>query len=161
MWICLCSDSGESLFITQKCAPERRTRSSQRSNFRTHIDAPQHEYDTSTSKEELEADRKQRKKSYKAPKFSFPFLKKRLIRLPYYQNRKLHVRPPKLKLQCPFPNVEGLLKGAHAFWIQYYAMGGYFRCAEQLWESYQTGEGLLPSLPTVDVDGEPISPISE
>lgn len=127
------SDSGESLFITQKCAPERRRRSNQRSTFRAHIDAPEHEHDTSTSEEELEAGRKRRKKIYRTPKFTFPFLKKRLTRLPYYQNRKLH---------C-------------------YAMGGYFRCAEQLWESYQTGKGLLASLPTVDVDGEPISPISE
>ncbi|KAM4726090.1 uncharacterized protein FYW61_011983 [Anableps anableps] len=128
------SDSGDSLFITQKCAPQRRRRSNHRSNFRTHRDTPEDEYDASTSGEEHEADRNQRKKSYRTPKFTFTFLKERMMtRLPYYQNRKLH----------------------------YYAMGGYFKCAEQLWDSYQTGEGLMASLPTVDVDGEPISPMSE
>ncbi|XP_007545908.1 uncharacterized protein LOC103133876 [Poecilia formosa] len=126
------SDSGDSLFITQKCAPQRRRRSSKRSNFR---DSPEHEYDASTSEEEHPEDRKQqKKKSCTTPKFTFDFLKERMMtRLPYYQNRKLH----------------------------YYAMGGYFRCAERLWDSYQTGEDLLESLPTADEDGEPISPMSE
>ncbi|KAK5613718.1 hypothetical protein CRENBAI_017394 [Crenichthys baileyi] len=128
------SDSGDSLFITQKCVPERRRRSNQRSTFRTHRDAPEHEYDTSTSEEEHRAGRKQRRKATKHQKFTFPFLKKRLMtRLPFYKDRKLH----------------------------YYAMGGYFRCTKELWEGYETGEGLVASLPTVDMDGESVSPMSE
>ncbi|XP_017164183.1 phoenix isoform X1 [Poecilia reticulata] len=125
------SDSGDSLFITQKCAPQRRRRLSRRSNFR---DSPENEYDASTSEEEHPDDRKQKKKSCTTPKFTFDFLEERMMtRLPYYQNRKLH----------------------------YYAMGGFFRCAEQLWDSYQTEKDLLASLPTVDQDGEPISPMSK
>ncbi|XP_015241367.1 PREDICTED: centrosomal protein of 128 kDa-like isoform X2 [Cyprinodon variegatus] len=40
-------------------------------------------------------------------------------------------------------------------------MGGYFKCVEKLWKGYQTGEDLLASLPTLDMDGETISPLSE
>ncbi|XP_023198340.1 eukaryotic translation initiation factor 5B-like [Xiphophorus maculatus] len=129
------SDSGDSLFITQKCAPQRRRRSNRRSNFRAHRDSPEDEYDASTSEEDPPEDSKRKKKSCTTPKFTFHFLKERMMtRLPYYQNRKLH----------------------------YYAMGGYFRCTEQLWDSYQTGDGLLLSLPTADQDGgEPMSPMSE
>ncbi|XP_021176511.2 apoptotic chromatin condensation inducer in the nucleus [Fundulus heteroclitus] len=128
------SDSGDSLFITQKCVPERRRRSSKRSDFRTHRDASEHEYDTSSSEEEQRSGRKRRTEGFRTPRFTFPFLQKTLTtRLPYYQNRKLH----------------------------YYAMGGYFRCVEELWESYQTGEGQAASSRTVDVDGEPLSPMSE
>ncbi|KAM4546262.1 uncharacterized protein V3H82_020064 [Fundulus diaphanus] len=128
------SDSGDSLFITQKCVPERKRRSSKRSDFRTHRDASEHEYDTSSSEEEQRPGRKRRTEGFRTPRFTFPFLQKTLMtRLPYYQNRKLH----------------------------YYAMGGYFRCAEELWESYQTGEGLAASSRTVDMDGEPLSPMSE
>ncbi|PWA22745.1 hypothetical protein CCH79_00002151 [Gambusia affinis] len=117
------SDSGDSLFITQKCAPQRRRRSNRRSNFRAHRDSPEDEYDASTSEEEHPEDgeQQQKKKSCTTPKFTFHFLKER----------------------------------------RYYAMGGYFRYTEQLWDSYQTGEDLLLSLPTVDQDGEAISPLSE
>ncbi|XP_047235815.1 PHD finger protein rhinoceros-like [Girardinichthys multiradiatus] len=127
------SDSGDSLFITQKCVPERHRRSNQRSTFRTQRDAPEHEYDTSTSEEEHRAGRKPRRKATKHQRFTFPFLKKRLMKLPFYKDRKLH----------------------------YYAMAGYFRCTKDLWESYETGEDLEASLPTVDMDGESISPMSE
>ncbi|XP_038144381.1 aspartoacylase isoform X2 [Cyprinodon tularosa] len=74
------------------------------------------------------------KRSYTTPRFIFRFIKKRKkTRLSYYQSTKLH----------------------------YYAMGGYFKCVEKLWKGYQTGEDLLASLPTVDIDGETISPLSD
>ncbi|XP_022601674.1 uncharacterized protein LOC111222277 isoform X2 [Seriola dumerili] len=42
-----------------------------------------------------------------------------------------------------------------------YAMGGFLRCVRELWQSYQGGDDVQSSLPTVDMDGENIPPLSE
>ncbi|KAM8899944.1 uncharacterized protein AB9W97_010127 [Spinachia spinachia] len=78
-----------------------------------------------------------RKKKYSLPTFNFPFLKnhkRRLRRTPFPdQNRELH----------------------------HYMIGGFFKCLGELRGSCQREKTLGSSLPTVDMDGEHISPLSE
>lgn len=44
---------------------------------------------------------------------------------------------------------------------QMYMIGGFFKCLGELRQSGERGPALESSLPTVDVDGEHISPLSE
>lgn len=45
--------------------------------------------------------------------------------------------------------------------VQSYVIGGFFKCCQEQWENYERAEDVTESLPTVDVDGECISPVSE
>ncbi|XP_074468233.1 uncharacterized protein LOC141753442 isoform X2 [Sebastes fasciatus] len=134
------SDSGDSLFITQKPVPEaersgRQRTYSSRSKPVSPRDLEESEEDTSSSTshdEESKTDKKRRRiKKYKLPTYNFPFL----------AERKLKLRSTGL----PDQN-KNLLN---------YTMGGFFKCVREL--------RLEPksSLPTVDTDGEDISPLSE
>ncbi|KAM7374727.1 hypothetical protein PAMP_007368 [Pampus punctatissimus] len=40
-------------------------------------------------------------------------------------------------------------------------MGGFFKCVREMFQSYQKGDKVESYLPTVDMDGEEISPLSE
>ncbi|XP_033489482.2 uncharacterized protein LOC117261249 [Epinephelus lanceolatus] len=135
------SDSGDSLFITQKAVPEpvrsgrRRRHLSLRSNLTFPGDHKESDENNSSSASPEESKTgKERRKKYTLPKYRFPFLpeKSRRNLLPA-QNGRLHN----------------------------YVMGGFFKCVRELWQSYQRAEDLESSLPTVDIDGEDISPLSE
>ncbi|XP_040907517.1 phoenix [Toxotes jaculatrix] len=139
------SDSGDSLFITQKPVPEavrsgRRRHCSQRSDPSStrYLEEGEDDSSSSSSHEESKTDKRSRTQKVKLPKYSFPFLtdrkwksKSTLLSVP--QNTALHNS----------------------------AMGGFFKCVRELWQGYQRGEGVQASLPTVDRDGELISPLSE
>lgn len=45
--------------------------------------------------------------------------------------------------------------------LQVSTMGGFFKCVREQWQGYQRGEDVVSSLPTVDTEGEDISPLSE
>ncbi|XP_044078106.1 trichohyalin-like isoform X2 [Siniperca chuatsi] len=138
------SDSGDSLFITQKPVPEAvrsaRPRYSSRSDPISPRVLEEGEDDTSSSAScgESKTDKKRRRKKYRLPKYSFPFLsgrkwKPRSTLLAVQQNTSLH----------------------------HFAMGGFFKCVTELWQDNQRGDHLESSLPTVDIDGDSISPLSE
>ncbi|XP_073336244.1 uncharacterized protein [Pagrus major] len=141
------SDSGDSLFLTQKQVPEavrsgRRKHHSERSKPISPRDIEGSDGGTlsSDSHEESKTAKDERldKKKFSVtslPKFSFPFLsgrkgKARSTQLSNLQNKTLHNS----------------------------AMGGFFKC---LIEDYEGGYDVQWSLPTVDVEGEYISPLSE
>ncbi|CAK6973745.1 phoenix [Scomber scombrus] len=136
------SDSGNSLFITQKDVPEavrsqRRRHSTQRSEDPTsHTELEDSEDSSSASCRE--DGKKRRRKKQKLPIYSFPFL----------TERKGKDRSAELSVQ---DNIK----------IHYAGMGGFFHSVKELWQSYQEGNNLESSLPTVDVDGEEITPLSE
>ncbi|XP_018547750.1 phoenix [Lates calcarifer] len=139
------SDSGDSLFITQKAVPEavrsgRRHRYSLRSNLTSPGDVQESEDDTSSSSSHRESKtgKTRKRKKTNLPKYSFPFLtegkrKPRSTLLSVRQNAALHN----------------------------HTMGGFFKCVRELWQGYQKREDLASSLPTVDMEGEYISPLSE
>ncbi|XP_034746394.1 phoenix [Etheostoma cragini] len=137
------SDSGDSLFLTQKCVPEAvRSRRQRHYSLRStpisprDLEEPSRSEDSpsSSSHEESRTDKGRRRKKYTLPKYHFPFLAKCMLRstlLPV-QNASLH----------------------------HYVMGGFFNCVRDLWQGYQRPH-LEPCLPTVDVDGQDLSPLSE
>ncbi|KAA8586377.1 hypothetical protein FQN60_000213, partial [Etheostoma spectabile] len=126
------SDSGDSLFLTQKSVPEAvRSRRQRRHSLRStpisprDLEEPSRSEDSpsSSSHEESKTDKGRRRKKYTLPKYHFPFLAKckhRSTLLPV-QNASLH----------------------------HYVMGGFFNCVRDLWQGYQRPH-LEPSLPTVD-----------
>ncbi|XP_051793433.1 uncharacterized protein LOC110951716 isoform X2 [Acanthochromis polyacanthus] len=135
------SDSGDSLFITQKPVPEavrsgRRRSSSFRSDPPSLLDGD--ESDDSASPEEPKPDRKKKVKRIKLQKHSFSFLRQRRI-------GRICIEELKNKQNTSLHNA---------------VMGGFFKCVRDLWQSYQRDEDLA-SLPTVDVPEESIPPISE
>nr|XP_046267158.1 phoenix isoform X2 [Scatophagus argus] len=137
------SDSGDSLFITQKPVPEavrsgKRHRYKVRSHPTSSRDLEESEGDTSASSSNGETEKERRRKKYRLPTYSFPFIsggkwKPRSSLLPVPQNRSLHN----------------------------FAIGGFFKCVRELWRGYQTRDEVVSSLPTVDIDGDDISPLSE
>ncbi|CAI5692364.1 unnamed protein product [Oreochromis niloticus] len=140
------SDSGDSLFITQKPVPEavrsgRRKRRSLRSGLTSPREREESEDDSSPSASFQDTRSKKRRKKetkLRMPKYSFPFLKDKMpkakgIFLSEVQNTRLH----------------------------YSSMGAFFDCIRKLQQSYQTVEDLESNLPAIDMNGECISPISE
>ncbi|XP_071316753.1 caldesmon-like [Trachinotus anak] len=139
------SDSGDSLFITQKPVPEavrsrRRHRYSLRSDPTSPKDLEESEDDSlsSASPEESKTCKRRGRKKYRLPKFSFPFLKER-----------------KSKPRSTLSSVEQNTS------LHNYTMGGFFKCVRELWQSYQSGADLQLPVPTVDMDGQHIPPLSE
>ncbi|TDH04702.1 hypothetical protein EPR50_G00135520 [Perca flavescens] len=140
------SDSGDSLFLTQKSVPEAvRSRRRRHYSLRSTPISPRdleeelsrsEDSPSSSSHEESKTDKVKRRKKYTLPKYHFPFLPKRKCKLGStllaVQNTSLH----------------------------HYVMGGFFNCVRELWQGYQR-EHLESSLPTVDLDGQDLSPLSE
>ncbi|CAJ1064361.1 actin cytoskeleton-regulatory complex protein pan1-like [Xyrichtys novacula] len=137
------SDSGDSLFITQKPVPipvrSTRGRPNLRSDTRPPRDLDEDEDDSSSSSSperrfEIPATQKEKRMKTKLPEYSFPFLTgkryRRSGRGTREQNRGLHNA----------------------------GIAGFFR---EMWEAHKRGEDVELSLPTVDTDGEDISPLSE
>ncbi|KAF0038115.1 hypothetical protein F2P81_008599 [Scophthalmus maximus] len=134
------SDSDDGLFITQKPVPEA-VRSRRRL---LHTPSPP---STSPRQEEDEAgpsfpsslaeSRSVTTRRIKnLPKYSFSFVTEKRPRAAWVsarQNRALHN----------------------------YAMGGFFKCVKELWQGRQRGDDPQAPLPTVDMDGENISPLSD
>ncbi|XP_008284308.1 phoenix [Stegastes partitus] len=138
------SDSGDSLFITQKPVAEavRSGRRSRRSSFSpgSPSDTDAERSDDSASPEKSETDKKKTPKKLKRPKYSFSFLRQSKI----------------TGRMCV-----GELKAKQNTELQNAAMGGFFKCARDMWQNYPTKEDLESALPTVDMPGESIHPISE
>nr|XP_020456231.1 uncharacterized protein LOC109960458 [Monopterus albus] len=139
------SDSGDSLFITQKPVPEavrtgRRHHYSLRSQptFPRYLEESGDDTSSSDYHGKSRTDEKRTRKKFKLPKYSFPFLRERKGKprstlLFAKQNKRLHT----------------------------YATGGFFKCVRELWQGYQRDDDLLSSLPTLDIDRTYISPLSE
>ncbi|KAM9847151.1 uncharacterized protein ACBR49_010396 [Aulostomus maculatus] len=135
------SDSGDSLFITQKPVPAaKRSVRRRHSRHGSHLTSPSwegaNEDNSSSSASHSEDDEKKRaqRKKYrrrKLPKYNFPFL--RSTQITHRKNIKLHN----------------------------FAMAGFFKSVQELWQGCQTMEDRRSSLPTVDVEGEDISPLTE
>ncbi|XP_035522085.1 phoenix [Morone saxatilis] len=135
------SDSGDSLFITQKPVPEA-VRSARRGRYslRKHPIFLSEESDgdsLSSNGESRTAKRRKRQKCI-LPKYSFPFLSEKKWKptstlLPTRQNTSLHN----------------------------FMMGGFFKCVREQWQGLERGDDVESSLPTVDVDGDCISPLAE
>ncbi|XP_063750562.1 uncharacterized protein LOC134871677 isoform X2 [Eleginops maclovinus] len=137
------SDSGDSLFITQKPVPEavrsgRSTRYSWWAKPLSPTDIEESEEDKESSDSyhgESPSGNLHRIKKIRLPKFSFPFRAERKRVLLRVHNERLHS----------------------------YLMGGFFECVRlrDLRMGCQTTKDVESSLPTVDMDGEHISPLSE
>uniref|UniRef100_A0A1A7YLQ2 Retinitis pigmentosa GTPase regulator a n=1 Tax=Iconisemion striatum TaxID=60296 RepID=A0A1A7YLQ2_9TELE len=141
------SDSGDSLFITQKDVPE-----AVRSWRRHHNLGPdskiQHQLDlaelgpdpppssSSSSDEEPKTARKRKNGCYKVPKFKFSFLNENNKSKPIINN----------------------VKNAK---FQSYAMASFITSVRELWRSFELGGDLAASLPTIDKNGEILSSMSE
>lgn len=103
---CVFSDSGDSLFITQKPVPgavraERRHHRKLRADFTSHSDLEESESDSSSSESHGESriDSKRKRVKRRPPSYSFPFLslrKNRGTMLTSQQNNSLHVRINKM-----------------------------------------------------------------
>ncbi|XP_023274050.1 trichohyalin-like [Seriola lalandi dorsalis] len=139
------SDSGDSLFITQKPVPEAvRSRRRCRYNLKSDsspardLEESGDDLSSSDSHEESRAAKRRQAKRIRPPKFSFPFL----------TDRKSKHRSTQL---CARQSTA----------LHNYAMGGFLRCVRELWQSYQQEDDVQSSLPTVDMDGENIPPLSE
>ncbi|XP_042286930.1 phoenix [Thunnus maccoyii] len=135
------SDSGDSLFLTQKSVPEAvRSRRRRHSTLRSDPTSPRDLEDGEDScfAPHREDGRERREKKYRLPKYSFPFLTERKGK-------------PKSNLLFVQQNTR----------LHNFGMGGFFKCVRELWQSYQRGDNLESSLLTVDVDGEEIPPLSE
>ncbi|KAK9536209.1 hypothetical protein VZT92_006015 [Zoarces viviparus] len=137
-------DSGDSLFITQKTftLPEagrsgRRPHYSRRSKpvSPRELEGSEDSSSSAICDEELKTHKWRRRKKYSLPNYSFPFLqeRKRQSGPLHDQNKSLHN----------------------------YTIGGFFKCLRELRQSYRRGQNLESSLPTVDMDGEDIPPLSE
>ncbi|XP_019940893.2 calponin homology domain-containing protein DDB_G0272472-like [Paralichthys olivaceus] len=137
------SDSGDSLFITQKPAPEAQ-RSSRRQRSYSQRSQPAsirqlEEEDSSPSNGESNTVQKRsgtKRKKFRLPQYNFPFLSERR-----HRRARLSVR--------------------HNTALHYHAMGGFFKCVKELQQGRQRGDDLPSSLPTVDVEGRCIVPLSE
>ncbi|XP_034540272.1 actin cytoskeleton-regulatory complex protein pan1-like [Notolabrus celidotus] len=137
------SDSGDSLFITQKPAPlpvrQRRGRNNHISDTTLPRDLEDHKDDSSSSSTASSAEifrvyKKKCSKKYKLPEYSFPFLtRKHRGRGTRIQNKSLHNA----------------------------GMVGFLTFVRELCQGCRTGEDVVSSLPTVDIDEDGISPLSE
>ncbi|XP_034033693.1 phoenix [Thalassophryne amazonica] len=141
------SDSGNSLFITQTPVPEA-TRS--RKSLRLHRTSANYQ-EESDDDDSISAKQTKGRKCktnrchiHRLSKYHFPFLmgtssvqlplsRRKLTNITRQQNARLH----------------------------YYSMGSFFKCVRGLQQSHKTGNNPEWSLPTVDRDGEEISPLSE
>nr|XP_015816674.2 neurofilament medium polypeptide [Nothobranchius furzeri] len=138
------SDSGDSLFITQKDVPEAvRSGRRRHTNLRSDSKLQQHEDlaelvpdSSSSSDEEPETARKGNKNCYKVPKFKFSFLNEDNKSKPIINN----------------------VKNAK---FQTCAMASFIISVRELWRSFELGGDLAASLPTIDTDGEVLSSMSE
>ncbi|XP_041657718.1 uncharacterized protein DDB_G0283697-like [Cheilinus undulatus] len=128
-------DSGDSLFITQKPVPPPvRTRRRPHKDPTPSRDPEEDEDDSSSS--EVTSDKK-RPKRYRLPEYTFPFLNERKRKktrrtIIFTQNTRLHN----------------------------YTMGGFLKCVQKMWKGIQRRDDV-ELLPTVDKDGEDISPLTE
>ncbi|XP_033955839.1 transcriptional regulator ATRX homolog [Pseudochaenichthys georgianus] len=138
------SDSGDSLFITQKPVPEAlrtgvRTRYSQWAkplsprDLHESEESEENKESSDSNDGESQSGKVQRSKKNVLPKFSFPFLKEKKPELLPVHNKRLHS----------------------------YLVGGFFECVRLLRQGCQTKKDVESSLPTVDMDGEHISQLSE
>lgn len=102
-WLCFCSDSGDSLFITQKPVPEAlrtgvRTRYSQWAkplsprDLHESEESEENKESSDSNDGESQSGKVQRSKKNVLPKFSFPFLKEKKPELLPVHNKRLHVR---------------------------------------------------------------------
>ncbi|XP_057677256.1 uncharacterized protein LOC130906712 [Corythoichthys intestinalis] len=132
------SDSGDSLFLTQKPVPHpvRTVRHQKSPNYTYHTELEDGEGDTSPHSyvDDHKTTRKKRKRRIKLPKYSFSFLE-----------------GTKCKPKCTHLSNKQNLK------FHNYVMGSFFKCLE-LWKG---ADDLWGSLPTVDQDNEDISPLTE
>ncbi|XP_033969556.1 aspartoacylase isoform X2 [Trematomus bernacchii] len=134
-------DSGDSLFITQKPVPEAvrtgiRTRYSQWAkplSPRDFEESDENKESSDSDDGESQSGKVQRRKKNVLPKFSFPFLEEKKPELLPVHNKRLHS----------------------------YLVGGFFECVRLLRQGCQTKKDVESSLPTVDMDGEHISPLSD
>uniref|UniRef100_A0A1A8SGK0 Retinitis pigmentosa GTPase regulator a n=1 Tax=Nothobranchius rachovii TaxID=451742 RepID=A0A1A8SGK0_9TELE len=138
------SDSGDSLFITQKDVPEAvRSGRRRHTNLRSDFKLQQYEDfaelvpdSSSSSDEEPKTARKGNKNCYKVPKFKFSFLNEDYKTKPVINN----------------------VKNAK---FQTCAMASFIISVRELWRSFELGGDLAASLPTIDTDGEVLSSMSE
>ncbi|XP_058484368.1 ABC transporter F family member 4-like [Solea solea] len=134
-------DSGDDLFITQKPVPEPvRSRRQRSCNLRSPRDGEEDESDSSSSSSRTYKKRSKIKR-VTLPKYSFPFL----------PQRKRSKNPQFTRQLTTRQNIT-----LHTF-----SMGGFFQCARELGQDNDKGDDVPSSLPTVDTDGEYISPLSE
>ncbi|XP_029028749.1 phoenix isoform X2 [Betta splendens] len=131
------SDSGDSVFITQKPVPEPVRSSRRHRKTPTSPKDLEESEDSSSSQNATTSNKKRKKKNVRLPKYTFPFVKEkqwmgRRSVLTGQQNKKLHNA----------------------------MMGGFFKCVRELWHGYK-GVYMDMSLPTVDMDGDILSPLSE
>lgn len=159
---CICSDSGDSLFVTQKPVPDdgrlpRRRRHGKRSclAYSRYLEESQAESSaSSSSQEEPRTDKCSNGKKSCLPKYTFSFLagnRPKDTALPAKKNRVLHVRSAlTYTLAC------------HVWWKvfvksffvgQTFAVAGFFKCLNEF--------SAKTSLPRVGTDDEDISPLSE
>nr|XP_029137000.1 biorientation of chromosomes in cell division protein 1-like 1 [Labrus bergylta] len=141
------SDSGDSLFITQKPAPLPVRSSTTRYNRGSYPTPPT---DLAESEDDLRSSAshgvsKTDKRKKKLPAYSFPFLAERKSKRRSKHSQSLHNK---------------ILHNS--------AMGGFFKCVQKMWHGYGSRDVVdssLPtvdsSLPTVDMETDPISPLSE
>lgn len=161
--MCFPSDSGDSLFITQHPVPEaKRPRNTHRRSRMSSVVSAEVDSSPSDSDANCGVTEPRNIRNHSLPKYIFPFLLERRKRteLIYRHNKSLHVRTART---CFFIQVfsECLfdLFCVYFFFVQAFTIGGFFKCVKELWESGQKGP---PSIyPTLDMDGEDISPLSE
>ncbi|KAF6738645.1 hypothetical protein FQA47_001349 [Oryzias melastigma] len=134
------SDSGDSLFITQKPVPEavrpKRRRSTHPTHFIHRGDLTDQDDASSSSSDWESRTGKKKKVVYRLPKFIFPFLQEgkssQKKHVSTHRNKKLHT----------------------------FAIGGFFKCVQEE-EECGRNRNLTASLPTIDREGEYIAAISE
>ncbi|XP_028322634.1 TRAF3-interacting protein 1-like isoform X2 [Gouania willdenowi] len=133
------SDSGESLFITQHNVSKAELKRKRRKSRRT-ASEPKDGNDSDTrssiaSTGKCLPGRKRKRKKVKLPMYRFPFLQKKTTSNGFtvQKNTKLH----------------------------YAVMGGFLIGVRELQASFNRGEDLQASLPTIDEDGLCLSPLSE
>ncbi|XP_040035930.2 uncharacterized protein LOC120821457 [Gasterosteus aculeatus] len=135
------SESGNSLFLTQadvtlpvagRSGGQRHDNTRAKPTFPTDLEERDDRSLSSSSDEG-----QWRRKKCSLPIFNFPFL----------ESQKRRPR------RSPFPDQN---KDLHMYMI-----GGFFKCLGELRQSGERGPAVESSLPTVDVDGEHISPLSE
>lgn len=163
----LCSDSGDSLFITQKPVPEavrpKRRRSTHPTHFIHRGDLTDQDDASSSSSDWESRTGKKKKVVYRLPKFIFPFLQEgkssQKKHVSTHRNKKLHVR----NCKCLFVSL--LVSFSKLFLckfhtLQTFAIGGFFKCVQEE-EECGRNRNLTASLPTIDREGECIAAISE
>nr|XP_057943281.1 transcriptional regulator ATRX homolog [Doryrhamphus excisus]XP_057943282.1 transcriptional regulator ATRX homolog [Doryrhamphus excisus]XP_057943283.1 transcriptional regulator ATRX homolog [Doryrhamphus excisus] len=126
------SDSGDSLFLTQKPVPKpvrtiRRPKSSQHV-FCTELEDSGGDSSSSHGDDAQKTSKKKKKFKSELPKYNFPFLQER-------------------KRKSTLKNIK----------LNNYVTGGFFKCV-QLWQDASNSHAALP---TVDQDGEDILPLTE